>query len=157
MSAGDLKVTIDDLYAAYAEAICDDELERWPDFFTQECLYRVIQRSNQERGLLLGPIFSENRGGLIDRVTAIRNALVYAPRYLCYVVGTIRVVESDGATARTRSMFSAYQTIAGGDSELLMVGRSFDTVALDGDAPKFSERVVVFDTDRIPGALIYPV
>lgn len=157
MSAGDLKATIDELYAAYAESICDDELERWPDFFTEECLYRVIQRSNHERGMLLGPIFSENRGGLIDRVTAIRNALVYAPRYLCYVVGTIRVVDCDDSTARTRSMFSAYHTIGSGDSEVLMVGRSFDTVVLEGDAPKFSERVVVFDTERIPGALIYPI
>ncbi len=152
-----IKARIDDLYARYAEAICDGEIERWPDFFTDECLYRVTQRSNHESGMLLGPIFSENKGALIDRVTAIQNALVFAPRYLCYVIGSVRVVDTDGDTAHTRSMFSAYHTIGTGDSELLMVGRSFDTVRLDGPTPLFAERLVVFDTERVPGALIYPV
>jgi len=38
----------------------------------------------------------------------------------------------------------------------LMVARSFDHLAL-GTELKFIERVVIFDTERVPGALIYPV
>ena len=153
----DLKARVDDLYARYAEAICDGDIAAWPGFFTEICLYRVTQRSNHERGMLLGPMFAETRGGLVDRVVAIQNALVYAPRALCYVIGSIRIVERAADAIKTRSMFSAYHTIEGADTELLMVGRSFDTLVMEGDALKFAERVVVFDTERTPGALIYPV
>ena len=152
----DIKARVDDLYARYAEAICDGDIEAWPEFFTDDCLYHVKPRSNHDRGMMLGPIFSESKGALVDRVTAIRNSMVFAPRSLCYVVGSIRVVETDGGTASTRSMFSAYHTLDDGDSHLLMVGRTFDRLKLDAE-PKFIERLVIFDTERVPGALIYPV
>lgn len=151
-----LKSRVDDLYAQYAETICDGNIEAWPDFFVEDCLYHVKPRSNHERGMMLGPIFSESRGALVDRVVAIRNSMVFASRAMCYVVGSIRVVESDGETARTRSMFSAYHTLEDGDSHLLMVGRTFDRLAVGKDL-KFMERVVIFDTERVPGALIFPV
>ena len=157
LTAGDLKARVDDLYARYAETICDGRIKEWPEFFTDICLYRVTQRGNRERGMLLGPMFAETKGGLIDRVIAIENSLVYAPRALCYVVGSIRVVERTAEDAKTRSMFSAYHTLDSGDSELLMVGRSFDRLVLQNDELKFAERVVVFDTERTPGALVYPV
>jgi len=153
----DVKSRVDDLYARYAETICDGDIAAWPGFFTDPCLYRVTQRSNHERGMLLGPMFSESRGGLVDRVVAIQNALVFAPRALCYVVGTIRIVERAGAVIKARSMFSAFHTLDGADTELLMTGRSFDTLADENGALKFAERLVVFDTERTPGALIYPV
>ncbi len=54
-------------------------------------------------------------------------------------------------------MFSAFHTLDGADTELLMTGRSFDTLADENGALKLAERVVVFDTERTPGALIYPV
>lgn len=157
MNSGDLKARVDDLYARYAETICDGRIKEWPEFFTDVCLYRVTQRSNHERGMLLGPMFAETKGGLVDRVIAIENSLVYAPRSLCYVVGSIRIVDRSDGGANTRSMFSAYHTLDSGDSELLMVGRSFDRLVAQGDDLKFAERVVVFDTERTPGALIYPV
>ena len=94
---------------------------------------------------------------LIDRVVAIQNALVFQPRALCYVIGSIRIVEHTVDAIKARSMFSAYHTLEGADTELLMVGRTFDTLVFNGEALKFAERVVVFDTERTPGALIYPV
>lgn len=152
-----LKTRVDDLYARYAEAICDGNLEAWPDFFVDDCRYHVRPRANEERGQMLSPIYSESRGALVDRVVAIRNSMVFMPRWVCYVVGTIRIVEADGDTLATRSMFSAYHTLETGDSELLMVGRTFDRLVQDAGELKFRERIVLFDTERVPGALIYPV
>lgn len=152
-----LKVRVDDLYARYAETICDGALEAWPDFFVETCRYHVRPRGNHERGQMLGPIFSESRGALVDRVLAIRNSMVFMPRAVCYVVGSIRIVDVDGDTVKSRSMFSAYHTLEGEDSEVLMVGRTFDTLVDQDDDLKFAERLVIFDTERVPGALIYPV
>lgn len=153
----DQKARVDDLYARYAETICDGDLEAWPDFFIEDCRYHVRPRGNHERGQLLGPIYSESRGALVDRVLAIRKSMVFMPRAVCYVVGTIRIVETrdDGLTAR--SMFSAYHTLETGDSEVLMVGRTFDELVDQDGALKFRERIVVFDTERVPGALVFPV
>jgi 3-phenylpropionate/cinnamic acid dioxygenase small subunit len=153
----DQKARVDDLYARYAETICDGDLEAWPDFFIDDCRYHVRPRTNHERGQLLGPIYSESKGALVDRVLAIRNSMVFMPRAVCYVVGSIRIVEAGTDNLTTRSMFSAYHTLETGDSEVLMVGRTFDELVLDGDDLKFRERIVVFDTERVPGALVYPV
>jgi len=157
LETADLKVKIDDLYANYALTLCDGNLDAWPDFFTEDCLYKLISRANYERNLLLAPIFSENRGALIDRARAVKSALVYAPRYVCYVVGSVRIVGRAGQGWDTRSMFSAYQTFVEGDSNLMMCGRTFDRVVLDGDTAKFSRRVVVYDNERVPSAVVYPL
>ncbi len=157
VSGASLKERIDDLYARYAETICDGRLMEWPEFFTEECLYKVTQRTNFDRGLPLGPMFAEKKGGLIDRARAIGGALVFAPRHLTYVIGTIRLIGATPGGWQSRSMFSAYHTLLEGDTELLMVGRSFDTLVDEAGTLKFKERVVVFDTERVPGALVYPV
>ncbi len=153
----DLKARIDDLYAAYAHALCDGDLDSWPDYFTEDCLYRLISRANYERNLLVSAIFSENRSALIDRTRALKTALVYAPRAVCYVVGSVRIIGRAEKGWDTRSMFSAYQTFVEGDSNLMMCGRTFDRVVFDGSDLKFSRRVVVYDNERVPSAVVYPL
>jgi len=157
MLSAETKYRVDDFYARYAETICDGEIEAWPDFFVDDCLYHIKPRANHERGQMLGPIYSESKGALTDRVVAIRNSMVFMPRALCYVVGSIRLIEATGDKLKTRSMFSAFHSLENGDTELLMVGRTFDTLVEQAGALKFAERLVLFDTERVPGALIYPV
>ena len=153
----EIKTKVDNLYAAYALTLCDGDLDTWPGYFTEDCLYKLVSRANHERGLLLGPIFSENRGALIDRARAVKSALVYAPRYVCYIVGSVHIVGRADKGWDTRSMFSAYQTFVEGDSQLMMCGRTFDRIVLDGDTAKFSRRVVVYDNERVPSAVVYPL
>jgi salicylate 5-hydroxylase small subunit len=38
------------LHAGYAAALSGGDWEAWPDFFTEDCLYRLIPRENHERG-----------------------------------------------------------------------------------------------------------
>jgi anthranilate 1,2-dioxygenase small subunit len=40
----ELKHEVSQLLDAYVQCIDDDDLERWPDFFTENCLYKVIPR-----------------------------------------------------------------------------------------------------------------
>lgn len=47
----DLKLKVDDLYAGYAHTLCDGDLDKWPDYFTGDCLYRLISRASCERNL----------------------------------------------------------------------------------------------------------
>ncbi|MBV8242521.1 MAG: hypothetical protein JOY75_17195 [Hyphomicrobiales bacterium] len=45
----ELKLTVEDLNARYAQAIDDDKLEAWPDFFIEQGRYRVTTAENFER------------------------------------------------------------------------------------------------------------
>lgn len=47
----ELKNEVDSLHNAYVQCIDNDDLESWPHFFTDQCLYRVIPRENDEVGL----------------------------------------------------------------------------------------------------------
>ena len=42
---------VEDLIHAYVQCIDDDRLEEWPDFFADDCLYKVIPRENADLGL----------------------------------------------------------------------------------------------------------
>lgn len=152
-----LQPKVADLYARYAETLCDGQIEHWPEFFTDDCLYRLVPRTNHDRGLRIGPMFAESKGALKDRVVAIKETLVYSARSLTHMVSGARVVSAEGPTLRTRSMLSVYQTLVDGTTRLQLVGRSFDVIDTSAGDYRFSERVVVFDTELIAGALVFPV
>jgi hypothetical protein len=94
---------------------------------------------------------------LKDRVTAIRETLVYSSRSLTHIVSGARVVGGDESALQTRSMVAVYQTLVDGLTQLQLVARTFDVVDARGPELKFRERVVVFDTELIAGALVYPI
>lgn len=146
-----------DLYTRYAETLCDLEIAKWPDYFTDDCLYRIVSRPNHDRGQRIGPMFAESKGALADRVVAIRETLVFSARSLTHIVSGARVVGGDQAAVRTRSMLAVYQTLVDGTTQLQLVGRTFDVIDASGTELKFRERVVVFDTELLSGALVYPV
>ncbi len=149
-----LKVT--DFYAQYAESICDGDIEKWPEFFTEKCLYRIIPRTNYDRKLRIGPMFAESKGALKDRVVAIKETLVYSARSITHIVGGVRIVSADGDSLKTRSMLAIYQTLVDGTTNVQLVGRTFDSIDVSNGTLKFSERIVVFDSELIAGALVFP-
>ncbi|PWG73411.1 hypothetical protein DF186_23215, partial [Enterococcus hirae] len=49
-------MTASNLLADYAHCIDTDDLERWPDFFTEDCRYHVTTAFNQAHNLPAGLI-----------------------------------------------------------------------------------------------------
>src|SRR5215472_2399714 len=78
----ELRARLADLYCDYDNALNDGEFERWPELFIDACVYKVLPRQNYERGLPVAVIYCESRDMLIDRVVAIRETALYAPRTL---------------------------------------------------------------------------
>jgi anthranilate 1,2-dioxygenase small subunit len=91
----ELRLEIADLLQAYGAALDNDELDRWPQFFTDDCFYQVIPRDNYDRGLPLALIRCESKGMLEDRVYAIRETLMYEPRYVRHLISGVRVTGRD--------------------------------------------------------------
>src|SRR5215831_3985388 len=68
------RLELEQLYTDYVHCLDADELERWPDFFTEDCFYRVTSAENYEAGMPLGLIRATSRNMLKDRVSALREA-----------------------------------------------------------------------------------
>src|SRR5215470_12476401 len=78
---------VQEINARYVEAIDDDRLEAWPDFFTEDGRYRVTTAENFACGLPLGMIYATSRAMLRDRVHSLRDANVYEAQRYRHVIG----------------------------------------------------------------------
>jgi 3-phenylpropionate/cinnamic acid dioxygenase small subunit len=152
-----LRLELDDLYAAYAACLDDGELERWPEFFTDECRYEVIPRENFERGLPLAVIRCESKGMLVDRVAALRRASVYAPRVLRHLISGIRITAAGDAELRAQANYAVLQTLPDEETTVFNAGRYFDYLVREAGTLKFRERLCVYDSVLVPGSLVYPL
>ena len=144
-------------YDAYYAALDGGRLEEWPDFFVEDCLYRIIPRENYEAGQRQCLMQGDSKGMLIDRVRAIRTTQVYAPRYCRRFYSGLRVVKRTGSELETEQNMLAVQTLVSQPSKILGCGTSRDRLILtDGGHLKFVERTIVLDTEMIDNTIIYP-
>ncbi len=152
-----LRLEIDDLYSAYADCLDDGDLERWPEFFTDDCRYEIIPRDNFERGLPLAVMRCESKRMLVDRVAALRRSSVYAPRALRHLVSGVRVVAVESGVIRAGASYAVLQTLPDEETTLFNAGRYLDRVVREAGTLMFQERLCVFDSVLVPGSLVYPI
>src|SRR6516164_2255199 len=86
------RLELERLYANYVQCLDNDALERWPDFFTEDCFYRVTSAENYQAGLPLGLIRATSRAMLRDRVSALREANIYEPQRYRHLVAPVRIL-----------------------------------------------------------------
>ena len=55
------RLELHDLYTAYAACLDTDALEDWPDFFTEDCRYRITSAENYEAGMPIGLIYATSK------------------------------------------------------------------------------------------------
>jgi anthranilate 1,2-dioxygenase small subunit len=161
MDRKDLRDAVEELIHAYVGSIDDDRLEEWPDYFTDDCLYRVVPRENLDQELPIALIHCDSRGMLRDRVTAHRKANLFAPHRYRHLVSAVRVTASEGGMVTARSNYAVFRTsmdpIAYGTTEVYGVGEYRDRIAMVDGAFKFKEKIVVLDTSRIQSLLATPL
>jgi 3-phenylpropionate/cinnamic acid dioxygenase small subunit len=152
-----LRARLADLYCAYDDALNDGALERWPDLFTAACIYKVIPRENVEQNLPIALIYCESRDMLAERVVALRETALFAPRIARRITSGIclRAIEPDGL--RLTASFAVFQTMQDQPSALFLCGRCEDRVVDDGGTLRFAERLCIYDSTIVPTSLVYPV
>lgn len=94
---------LEQLFTDYVQCLDSDELERWPDFFTEDCFYRITSAENYEASLPLGLIYATSRNMLKDRVSALREANIYEPQRYRHLVSSIKIGRCGGAVGSPRS------------------------------------------------------
>ncbi len=145
------------LYADYALAVDSGQWDLWPEFFTEQCVYKLIPRENHERGFPLCTLSFTSKGMLKDRVYGIQETLYHDPYYQRHVVGAPVVRRVDGERIQSEANYAVFRTKLDKQSTVFNVGRYIDTIVQTPEGLKFAERLCVYDSEMIPNAIIYPI
>ena len=140
------------LNAAYARVIDTDRLEAWPDFFTDDCLYKITSADNHRRGYAAGIVYADSKAMLRDRVTALRTANIYERQSYRHVIGAPVV---DGMTAETP--FIVARIMRDGRTDLFATGVYLDRLSEDAAGLRLAERIVVCDSGFFDTLLAIPL
>jgi salicylate 5-hydroxylase small subunit len=145
------------LYARYVQAVSSGEWELWPEFFTDDCSYRLQPRENYDRGFPLATLSFESKGMLKDRVYGIRETLFHDPYYQRHVVGTPLVLKAEADRFECEANYAVFRTKLSELSSVFSVGRYIDVVVRTAEGLKFASRQVIYDSEMIPNSVIYPL
>src|SRR5207253_9737333 len=171
------RLEIETLYTDYAACLDSDALERWPEFFTEDCRYRVTSAENYEAGLALGLIDATSQNMLRDRVSALRDANIYEPPRYRHLISGIRIEPpslppplagergvgaggQDGSgpdLLEVTANILVVRTMQDGGMILFAAGRYVDRVARTGAGWKFAKKDVVLDSRQIDTLLAIPL
>lgn len=154
----DLIRRVERLTADYIGCIDDDALERWPAFFTEDGLYRIVTRENHARGLPASLFYCRGQGMMHDRIAALRRANIYEPHvYRHLVAGTRLVREEPGGGWRCRTNFQVIRTMHTGEMVVFAAGVFEDVLVESQGVLAFAEKTVVCDSSRIDTLLVIPL
>lgn len=145
------------LYADYASAVDSSDWALWPEFFTEECLYRLQPRENFERGFPLATLSFESKGMLKDRVYGIQETLFHDPYYQRHIVGTPLVRKIENGRIHSEANYVVIRTKLNQLSTVFNAGRYIDEIVETEAGLKFASRLAIYDSEMIPNSIIYPV
>ena len=152
-----LRLRIEALSADYVHCIDEDRLEEWPDFFTEDGIYRVISRENYDMDLPISLIYCEGLGMFRDRISALRTANIFEPHTYCHMTSALKIIESDGKEHKTQSNFTIVRTMSEGAMSVFACGKYIDRIVEQGGGLKYKERSIVLESRRIDTLLVIPI
>jgi anthranilate 1,2-dioxygenase small subunit len=152
-----LRLELAALQDRYVAAIDNDRIEDWPGMFTEDCLYEIVSKENEDQGLPAPLIYCDNARMLRDRVLALRNANIYEkPQYRHCLSGMEWTQEADGGYA-VRTSYVVVNTSQDGTSGIYQAGLYIDRVVRTPDGLRFRSKRCIYDTLRVQTVLAFPI
>ena len=145
------------LYSDYAAAVDRAQWDKWIEFFTDECEYKIQPRENYDRGFPLATLALLSKNMLKDRVYGITETLYHDPYYQRHVVGAPIVRKVEEGRIYSEANYAVFRTKYDKESTVFNVGRYLDIIVQTSEGFKFAERVCVYDSEMIPNSIIYPI
>lgn len=141
----------------YVASIDNDRIEEWPGFFTEDCLYEIIPRENEEAGLPAPVMYCDNNRMLRDRVLSLRHANIYErPAYRHCLSGMEWAARGDGGYD-VRTSYVVVNTSLAGESSVYQAGRYQDHVVRTAEGLRFRAKRCIYDTSRVQTLLAFPI
>ena len=145
------------LFDDYADTLDEQDLQAWPEYFTEDCLYQVISREGYLAGLLHATMHCDGLGMVKDRAQATQECTVYEPRFLRHFMHGLKVVGRGPDSWETRCNFMVIESTSDDEPRVLLVGQYVDVVVDTPQGLKFRRRLCVYDNFRIYTSLVFPV
>ena len=145
------------LLARYADCLDSGRFEEWPEFFTENCVYKIISAENYEQGLPLGVIDCDSRNMLKDRIMALREANIYEEHRYRHILSTALIKRADGNEIRTETSYLVTRIMRDGSTTVFSTGRYLDRIVEIEGTLLFAEKLVVFDSRGIDTLLVIPL
>ena len=142
---------------AYARCIDNGDLEAWPDFFDENCTYKITTADNHTQGLQAGVIFANSKGMLRDRVASLREANIYERHAYRHFLGQPWILSEEDDEVRSETSFFVARIMRDGATDVYATGRYIDVYRLNDGVPKLRERIVVCDSSRFDTLLALPL
>ena len=130
-----LRLEVEDLYARYIACLDQRRYDEWPEFFTEECIYKLQPRENFDRGLPLCTLSFESRGMLKDRVYGITQTLFHQPYYQRHLVSGLAIAAVEEGVVAAEANYLVIRTRKNEPSEVFNCGRYFDRIVREDGAP----------------------
>ena len=146
------------LNGAYAAAIDAGRLEEWPDYFHEQCLYKVTTADNVAKGYQAGIIYADSRAMLVDRIAALRQANIYERQRYRHIIGMPLIVTDPDGSVSVETSFLVVRIMREGQMDVFVTGAYRDKVRRDAaGAWRYAERIVVCDSQRFDTLLAIPL
>lgn len=156
--ARELRQAIEEFNADYCAVLDTGDVEDWPEFFTEDGIYRVTARENAELRMPVGLVYAQGRDMMHDRAVAIARTQMFAPRYSLHLVTNTRVIaETEAGDIQAHANFVLLQTLVEGPSTVHMAGTYYDTFVQVGERLLLKERQAIYDSTIIANDLVYPL
>ena len=147
---------ISTLQAKYIRCIDRDELEQWPNFFAEDCFYKVTTADNIKNKLPAGLIYAKSKNMLKDRVSALREANIYEAHTYRHIIASPLIQEEPGKVL-SETPFFILRIMHDGKTEIFASGVYEDEYLINGDQALIKERIVICDSDQIDTLLAIPL
>jgi anthranilate 1,2-dioxygenase small subunit len=145
------------LMTACMHAIDGGRFEDWPPCFTENCIYRILTRTDHEAGRTFGVWFCDTRAMLEDRVSSIRSVNVFEPHVYRHVLGATEVTAAANGIYSAETNYLLVRTMYDGDMTLFSAGRYLDQVVIESGRAYLKSRTVVTDSVRYDTMVALPI
>ena len=143
----------------YAELLDAEQFEAWTALFdTEDCVYRVLSRENQDLGLHLPIMGCYTHGMVRDRVAMLaKGVLTYRRDRLLRQVSNVQCQSLPESIMQARANLVVYQSSEEGVSRLYMVARYRALLRPSGENWLIKSMDVVVDSFGIDTMLAVPL
>lgn len=143
--------------ARYAREIDDGDCTAWPDFFVDDCFYKVTTADNYAQNLEAGLMWMDSKNMLRDRILSLLEANVYERHSYRHLLGQPYITDIEGDELDSETSFMVARITREGPTDLFATGRYVDRYRLTDEDAKLVKRIVVLDSGYIDTLLGFPL
>lgn len=153
-----LRPLVEQFNIEYCATLDSGDIENWPNYFTDDCIYRITARENAHLNMPVGLVYADNKAMLHDRAVAIARTQMFAPRTMLHILSNTRIIDARDEEIIASCNFLLLQTLVEGPSTVHLAGTYYDRFEHKGEQELLlKERQVVYESSVIANDLVYPV